>query len=174
MTFEISMLILCYYYYYIMRVKYLLFPMYCPRLQFILLLFYSFILFCIFFVFRLQARLSRYLKILYTELALKEPIVPQWAHPTAPGALCPARLEPDFRLHPQSHGFSDCLSVEQLLTPIQVTYIMEIRGMKYEPFKWANTIYCYIASFFFIVVVVCLFVNSRQRMVKFWKHRVVY
>lgn len=71
--------------------------------------------------FRLKARLSRYLKVFYTDLALKEPIVPQWAHPTAPGALCSARLEPDFRLHSQSHGFSESLSVDQLLTPIQVS-----------------------------------------------------
>lgn len=96
---------------------------------------YLSIFFCLYFV-ALQARLSRYLKILYTELALKEPIVPQWAHPTAPGALCPARLEPDFRLHPQSHGFSDCLSVEQLLTPIQVRIIS--CPLYYIPFNHTN------------------------------------
>lgn len=63
--------------------------------------------------------MSRFLKVFYTELALKEPIIPTWAHPTAPGALCAARLEPDFRLHSQSHGYSDPISVDQLLTPIQ-------------------------------------------------------
>lgn len=58
--------------------------------------------------------------MLYTELALKEPIIPSWSNPTTPGALSPARLEPEFRLHSQSHGFSDPLTVDQLLTPIQV------------------------------------------------------
>lgn len=61
--------------------------------------------------------------MLYTEWALKEPNIPTWT-PTStqmPGALSPARLEPEFRLHSQSHGFSDLLTVDQLLTPIQVT-----------------------------------------------------
>lgn len=102
------------YYLHLAPLFFVSFPIY-----FIYIYLFSFVFILLF----LQARLSRYLKILYTELALKEPIVPQWAHPTAPGALCPARLEPDFRLHPQSHGFSDCLSVEQLLTPIQVRII---------------------------------------------------
>lgn len=60
------------------------------------------------------------MKILYTELALKEPVIPHWAPPTAPGAICPARLEPDLRLHSQSHGFSDSITVDQLLTSVQV------------------------------------------------------
>lgn len=72
------------------------------------------------FIDPLQARLSTFLRVFYTELALKDLTIPQWAHATAPGALCPARLEPDFRLHSQSHGFSDPLTVDQLLTPIQV------------------------------------------------------
>lgn len=58
--------------------------------------------------------------MLYTEWALKEPNVPTWTTSQMPGALSPARLEPEFRLHPQSHGFSDLLTVDQLLTPIQV------------------------------------------------------
>ena len=58
--------------------------------------------------------------MLYTDLALKEPIIPQWAQPTAPGALCPARLEPELRLNQQSHGANECISVDQLLTSIQV------------------------------------------------------
>lgn len=60
------------------------------------------------------------MRLYYTELALKEPPIPSWSHPVTPGALSPARLEPEFRLHPQSHGFSDPLSVDQLLTPVQV------------------------------------------------------
>lgn len=58
--------------------------------------------------------------MLYTEWALKEPNIPSWTRTEVPGALSPARLEPEFRLHSQSHGFSDSLSVDQLLTPIQV------------------------------------------------------
>lgn len=58
--------------------------------------------------------------MLYTEWALKEPNVPAWTNSQMTGALSPARLEPEFRLHSQSHGFSDVLTVDQLLTPIQV------------------------------------------------------
>jgi len=54
------------------------------------------------------------------ELSAKEPKIPVWAQPVAPGALCPARLEPDLRLHIQSHGLNECISVDQLLTSIQV------------------------------------------------------
>lgn len=58
--------------------------------------------------------------MLYTEWALKEPNIPTWISSQSVGALCPARLEPEFRLHSQSHGFNDILTVDQLLTPIQV------------------------------------------------------
>lgn len=58
--------------------------------------------------------------MLYTEWALREPNIPTWTSIQAPGSLSPARLEPEFRLHPQSHGFSDLLTVDQLLIPIQV------------------------------------------------------
>lgn len=58
--------------------------------------------------------------MLYTEWALKEPNVPAWTNSQMTGAISPARLEPEFRLHSQSHGFSDVLTVDQLLTPIQV------------------------------------------------------
>lgn len=58
--------------------------------------------------------------MLYTEWALKEPNVPAWTNSQMAGALSPARIEPEFRLHSQSHGFSDVLTVDQLLTPIQV------------------------------------------------------
>lgn len=58
--------------------------------------------------------------MLYTEWALREPNNPTWTNIQGPGALSPARLEPEFRLHPQSHGFSDLLTVDQLLIPIQV------------------------------------------------------
>lgn len=37
----------------------------------------------------------------------------------SPGSICPARLEPELRLHVQSHGFNEYISVDQLLTPIQ-------------------------------------------------------
>lgn len=60
------------------------------------------------------------MKIHYTELAFKEIDVPGWAHTVATGALCPARLEPELRLHIQSHGSNECISVDQLLAPIQV------------------------------------------------------
>lgn len=67
-----------------------------------------------------QARLSRYLKMLYTEWALKESHIPHWTNGLTPGTLAPSRLEPEFRLHTQSHGVSDPLTVDQLLLPIQV------------------------------------------------------
>uniref|UniRef100_A0A1B0C9R3 NACHT domain-containing protein n=1 Tax=Lutzomyia longipalpis TaxID=7200 RepID=A0A1B0C9R3_LUTLO len=66
-----------------------------------------------------QSRLSTFLKTLYLELALKEPVLPAWAQPVAPGALSAARLEPELRLHMQSHGTNEIISVDQLLTPIQ-------------------------------------------------------
>lgn len=59
--------------------------------------------------------------MLYNEWALKEQNIPSWATSQMPGILCPARLEPEFRLHPQSHGFSDLLTIDQLLTSIQVS-----------------------------------------------------
>lgn len=69
-----------------------------------------------------QAKLSRFLKAFYTDLALKESIIPEWAPLlTAPGSLCSARLEPELRFHPQSHGINNCISIEQLLTSIQVS-----------------------------------------------------
>jgi hypothetical protein len=71
--------------------------------------------------FSFQARLGNCLRSLYTELALKEQIVPPWAQQVAPGALCPAKLEPELRLHTQSHGLNECISVDQLLTAIQVS-----------------------------------------------------
>lgn len=58
--------------------------------------------------------------MLYTEWALKETNIPQWLNGVTPGTLSPSRLEPEFRLHSQSHGFSDLLTVDQLLSPIQV------------------------------------------------------
>lgn len=61
------------------------------------------------------------MKILYTEQALKEPNAGAWGSSQIQGALCPANLEPEFRLHPQSHGLSDLLTIDQLLTPVQVT-----------------------------------------------------
>ncbi|XP_058464840.1 uncharacterized protein LOC131438680 [Malaya genurostris] len=66
-----------------------------------------------------QARLSRYLKTLYTELALKEPVLPTWVQPVAPGVLCPARLEPELRLHIHSHGLNECIAVDQILSAVQ-------------------------------------------------------
>lgn len=58
------------------------------------------------------------------EWALKEQNIPTWTNSGLPGALSPARLEPEFRLHSQSHGFSDPLTVDQLLTPIQVLFFL--------------------------------------------------
>lgn len=52
---------------------------------------------------------------------MKEPIFPSWSIPVIPGAMCAARLEPDLRLHPQSHGFSDNVGVDQILVSIQVS-----------------------------------------------------
>lgn len=72
---------------------------------------------------RKQSRLSTFLKTLYLELALKEPPVPGWAQPVAPGALSAARLEPELRLHMQSHGTNEIISVDQLLMPIQVSFL---------------------------------------------------
>ena len=66
-----------------------------------------------------QARLANYLRTLYTELALKEPVLPSWVHPVAPGVLCPARLEPELRLHIHSHGLNEAIGVDQILTPVQ-------------------------------------------------------
>lgn len=66
------------------------------------------------------------MKILYTEYALKELNAPAWASSQIPGALCPANLESEFRLHPKSHGLSDLLTIDQLLTPVQVTFYIVI------------------------------------------------
>ncbi|XP_052889099.1 uncharacterized protein LOC128297490 [Anopheles moucheti] len=66
-----------------------------------------------------QARLANYLRTLYNELALKEPVLPSWVHPVAPGVLCPARLEPELRLHIHSHGLNEAIGVDQILTPVQ-------------------------------------------------------
>ncbi|XP_065074702.1 uncharacterized protein LOC135698583, partial [Ochlerotatus camptorhynchus] len=66
-----------------------------------------------------QARLARCLRNLYTELALKEPVLPTWVQPVAPGLLCPARLEPELRLHIHSHGLNECISVDQILAAVQ-------------------------------------------------------
>ncbi|XP_053672008.1 uncharacterized protein LOC128722185 [Anopheles nili] len=66
-----------------------------------------------------QARLANYLRTLYTELALKEPVLPGWVRPVAPGVLSPARLEPDLRLHVHSHGLNEPIGVDQILTPVQ-------------------------------------------------------
>lgn len=68
-----------------------------------------------------KARLAVYLKTLYIDLSLKEPILPAWVHPVAPGALCPARLEPELRLSSSSHGLNECISVDQILTAIHVS-----------------------------------------------------
>ncbi|KAL5282564.1 hypothetical protein ACFFRR_005584 [Megaselia abdita] len=67
-----------------------------------------------------QARLSTYLKTLYSDLALKDPVFPPWSIPIAPGSICPARQEPDLKLHSQSHGFSDTIGVDQILISIQI------------------------------------------------------
>lgn len=77
---------------------------------------------------KIQARLSRYLKALYMEWALREQNIPTWTNSALPGALSPARLDPEFRLHSQSHGFSDPLTVDQLLTPIQVNQAFVLNG----------------------------------------------
>lgn len=69
-----------------------------------------------------QARLAIYLKTLYIDLSLKEPILPTWVQPVAPGALCPARLEPELRLSSLSHGLNECISVDQILTAIHVSF----------------------------------------------------
>ncbi|XP_058055694.1 uncharacterized protein LOC131207102 [Anopheles bellator] len=66
-----------------------------------------------------QARLANYLRTLYAELAAKEPVLPAWVHPVAPGTLCPARLEPELRLHIHSHGLNEAIGVDQILTPVQ-------------------------------------------------------
>ena len=66
-----------------------------------------------------QARLARFLKTLYIDLASKEPTLPEWAQPV-PGALCAARLEPELRLHYMSHGINEVITVDQLLLPVQV------------------------------------------------------
>ncbi|XP_021713152.1 uncharacterized protein LOC5568718 [Aedes aegypti] len=66
-----------------------------------------------------QARLARGLRNLYTELALKEPVLPTWVQPVTPGLLCPARLEPELRLHIHSHGLNECISVDQILAAVQ-------------------------------------------------------
>ncbi|XP_055617308.1 uncharacterized protein LOC129762793 [Toxorhynchites rutilus septentrionalis] len=66
-----------------------------------------------------QARLARYLRTLYTELALKEPVLPTWVQPVAPGVLCPARLEPELRLHIHSHCLNECITVDQILAAVQ-------------------------------------------------------
>lgn len=77
-----------------------------------------YLLFCVLFF--VQAKLIRCLKELYTELASREPIVPIWAQPVAPGVLCPAHIELELRLHYKSHGLNELLSVDQLLQPLQV------------------------------------------------------
>lgn len=69
------------------------------------------------------------------EWALKEQNIPTWTNSGSPGALSPARLEPEFRLHSQSHGFSDILSVDQLLTPIQVNQLSVLNLNLNEIFK---------------------------------------
>lgn len=54
------------------------------------------------------------------EFALKESNIPAWAPPISPGALCPARIELELRLHgPSHHGCNDLLTVDQLLTSFQ-------------------------------------------------------
>lgn len=75
-----------------------------------------------------QARLAIYLKTLYIDLSLKEPILPTWVQPVAPGALCPARLEPELRLSSSSHGLNECISVDQILTAIHVSQSNSIPG----------------------------------------------
>ncbi|XP_055908357.1 uncharacterized protein LOC129943132 [Eupeodes corollae] len=88
-----------------------------------------------------QARLSTYLRTFYTDLSLKEPIIPPWAIPVAPGALCPARLEPELRLHSQSHGFNDTLTVDQILISLQTkegTFLEAPRRVLIECPTWAS------------------------------------
>lgn len=50
---------------------------------------------------------------------MKESLIPAWAPPISPGALCPARLELELRLGPSHHGSNDLLTVDHLLTTFQ-------------------------------------------------------
>lgn len=89
---------------------------------------------------RKQARLAVYLKTLYIDLSLKELILPAWVQPLAPGALCPARLEPELRLSSSSHGLNECISVDQILTAIHVSFVdaahvMVTRDQQDSPFS---------------------------------------
>lgn len=79
-----------------------------------------------------QARLAIYLKTLYIDLSLKEPILPAWVQPVAPGALCPARLEPELRLSSSSHGLNECISVDQVLSAIHVSFVTLFLLTKYN------------------------------------------
>ncbi|XP_037946372.1 uncharacterized protein LOC119678555 isoform X2 [Teleopsis dalmanni] len=88
-----------------------------------------------------QARLSNYLRNLYQELSFKEPVIPPWAIPIQPGALCSARLEPDLRLSLNSHGFSDSLTVDQILVSLQTkegTFLEAPRRCLIECPTWAS------------------------------------
>lgn len=92
-----------------------------------------------------QARLSRFLRVYYTELALKEPLIPSWAQPIVPGSLSPARLEPELRLHPLSHGNNECITVDQILAPINVSPLSILT----VPF----TSYCHSSYYQFICII---------------------
>lgn len=107
-----------------------------------------------FSTFHQQARLAIYLKTLYIDLSLKEPILPTWVQPVAPGALCPARLEPELRLSSSSHGLNECISVDQILTAIHVSnFILHFNSFDKKYFR-------------------CSF--NRPKKEHFWKHRDEY
>jgi hypothetical protein len=66
-------------------------------------------------------RLISYFKTLYVEYAVKEPILPSWAHHhMMPTILSPSRLEPELRFSNISHGLNEIVLIDQILAPIQV------------------------------------------------------
>lgn len=69
----------------------------------------------------LQVRLAIYLKSLYIDLSLKELVLPQWAQAVAPGVLCSDSLEVELRFSSSSHGLNECLTVDQILSAVQVS-----------------------------------------------------
>lgn len=102
-----------------------------------------------------QTRLAIYLKTLYIDLSLKEPILPSWVHPVIPGTLCPARLEPELRLSSLSHGLNECISIDQVLTAVHVSFL----------------------SFFLLarfLIKFSIFSQNRPKMDHFWRRHVEY
>lgn len=69
-----------------------------------------------------QVRLAIYLKSLYIDLSLKELVLPQWAQPVTPGVLCSDSLEVELRFSSSSHGLNECLTVDQILSAVQVSF----------------------------------------------------